>query len=65
MTLLTERRRHAPWGLNGGRPGTPGENRRSTERLPAKATFDVRAGERLTIETPGGGGWGGPLLQDM
>lgn len=62
VTLLTERRRHAPWGLSGGWPGTTGENRRSTERLPPKATFDARAGERLTIETPGGGGWGAPLI---
>lgn len=62
VTLLTERRRHAPWGLNGGRPGQSGENLRGTERLPAKVTLDVRAGERLTIETPGGGGWGSPPM---
>lgn len=60
VTLLTERRQHAPWGLAGGAPGLRGVNRRNDETLPAKVCFEVVAGERVTIETPGGGGWGNP-----
>lgn len=57
-TLLTERRRLAPWGLNGGQPGAPGENRLNGKLLPPKAAFTVKAGDRLTVATAGGGGWG-------
>jgi N-methylhydantoinase B len=57
-TLLTERRHLAPWGLAGGGPGQPGRNRLNGERLPAKVTVDLKPGDRLCIETPGGGGWG-------
>jgi len=60
VTLLTERRRHAPWGLAGGHSGAPGENHVRGQRMPPKATFEVQAGDRLVVETPGGGGWGGP-----
>jgi N-methylhydantoinase B len=62
--LLTERRRRPPWPLGGGEPGTPGRNllRRAGARraspLPGKATLKLAAGDRLTIETPGGAGWG-------
>lgn len=58
ITLLTERRYHSPWGLSGGAPGAPGVNRLDGEILPAKTTFSARPGQRLSIETPGGGGWG-------
>jgi N-methylhydantoinase B len=58
VTLLTERRRHAPWGLNGGAPGAHGANRSGTRVLPGKLTLEVAAGETLVLETPGGGGWG-------
>jgi N-methylhydantoinase B len=57
-SLLTERRRHAPWGLAGGEPGRMGENRLNGERLPGKCRLHLKAGDRLCIETPGGGGWG-------
>lgn len=57
-TLLTERRRHAPWGLAGGAPGRPGRNLLNGRELPPKAAGEARPGDRLTIETPGGGGWG-------
>ncbi|WJW76030.1 hydantoinase B/oxoprolinase family protein [Thiohalobacter sp. IOR34] len=60
VTLLGERRRRAPWGLNGGAPGAPGENRLNGERLPGKVCLQVAAGDRLEIATPGGGGWGRP-----
>lgn len=58
FTLLTERRRHAPWGLEGGAPGQPGINRLNGEELPPKCHRRVRAGDRLCVETPGGGGYG-------
>ena len=58
ITLLTERRRHAPWGLAGGETGARGINRLNGELLPSKCHRRVRAGERLVIETPGGGGYG-------
>ncbi|WP_455203815.1 hydantoinase B/oxoprolinase family protein [Kaarinaea lacus] len=58
VTLLTERRRHQPWGLNGGAAGAVGENRFNDEILPGKITFQVKSGDRLSIQTPGGGGWG-------
>ena len=58
VTLLTERRRHAPWGLAGGGDGARGENRLNGERLAGKCAFTVQPGDRLSIATPGGGGWG-------
>jgi len=62
VTLITERRTRAPWGLSGGGPGACGENllftRGSTRPLPGKGTFVLRPGERLSVRTPGGGGWG-------
>jgi N-methylhydantoinase B len=57
-SLLTERRRHAPPGANGGRPGACGKNLLDGEELPAKARGTLRKGQRLRIETPGGGGYG-------
>ena len=65
VTLMGERRITRPWGLQGADPGASGEDlliRRSgaRERLPGKATFEVRAGDRLRVLTPGGGGWGTP-----
>jgi N-methylhydantoinase B len=60
VTLLTERRSHRPWGLAGGGAGAAGENRRGDTPLPAKTSVHVAAGERITIATPGGGGWGVP-----
>ncbi len=58
VTLLTERRTHAPWGLQGGGDGVPGSNLRDGEALPPKVSYEAQPGERLTVETPGGGGWG-------
>ena len=58
LTLLTDRRRHAPQGLEGGGPGRPGRNLVNGEELPSKATRELAAGDVVTIETPGGGGWG-------
>ena len=58
VTLLTERRLHSPWGLNGGKPGKQGQNVLNGKTLPAKVCIDVKAGDKLTIKTPGAGGWG-------
>ena len=58
LTLLTERRSHAPWGLHGGKPGSRGRNLLNGVVLPAKCHLHVEAGDQLIIETPGGGGFG-------
>lgn len=60
VTLLTERRKHRPWGLRGGGDGAAGANCFMDKPLPAKVSFQAKAGERLVIHTPGGGGWGDP-----
>jgi N-methylhydantoinase B len=58
VTLLTERRRHAPPGAAGGASGMPGRNLLNDRELPAKCRVEMKPGDVLTIETPGGGGWG-------
>ena len=62
VSLMGERRRLAPWGLSGGKPGATGEDwllhGGDAERLPSKCTVAVRPGDRLRVLTPGGGGWG-------
>jgi 5-oxoprolinase (ATP-hydrolysing) len=69
VSLLTERRGpYAPFGLSGGGPGALGVNRvirqgRPPEDLPAKVSFEVTPGDRIVIETPGGGGYGAEPAQ--
>jgi N-methylhydantoinase B/oxoprolinase/acetone carboxylase alpha subunit len=63
VTILSDRRTHAPWGLHGGSAGAPGRNvlvlPDGEERaLPSKVSVWVSAGTRIRIETPGGGGFG-------
>jgi N-methylhydantoinase B len=63
VTLLSERRMLAPWGLNGGNDGSLGKtsvirNGGSVETMPGKFSTRLRKGERIRIESPGGGGWG-------
>jgi len=58
VTLLTERRRFAPWGLAGGSAGHSGVNSLNNTALPAKVCLSVQPGARLLLATPGGGGWG-------
>ncbi len=60
VTLLTERRVHLPWGAEGGGNGEPGVNRLNGRLLPGKVSVQAEAGDRLRIETPGGGGWMAP-----
>lgn len=58
VTLLTERRVHAPWGLAGGRSAAKGENLLNGRVLEPKTACSVIAGDRLEIRSPGGGGYG-------
>jgi N-methylhydantoinase B len=60
FSLLTERRRHAPPGADGGAPGERGRNLLDGEELEPKASGTLREGQRLRLETPGGGGFGSP-----
>jgi N-methylhydantoinase B len=65
FSLISERRRHAPPGADGGEPGLPGrdaliDREGRQQPLPGKVNGVLRAGERLRIETPGGGGQGAP-----
>ena len=65
VPLLSDRRKFPPYGLNGGEPGAVGSNfliRRNGDRLelPSKFTMWVESGDVLSIQTPGGGGWGKP-----
>ncbi len=58
FSLITERRRHRPRGAGGGEPGAAGRNLLNGAPLPAKATGTLSVGDRLAVETPGGGGHG-------
>lgn len=58
VTLVTERRRHRPAGVQGGQPGQPGLNLLNGEPLPAKSRMELNPGDIVTVMTPGGGGWG-------
>ena len=64
VTLLTERRRGNPYGLDGGQPGMLGENIiiRDGEEIPlaGKGSTDLLPDDILSIRTPGGGGFGTP-----
>ncbi len=63
VTLLSDRRLLGPWGLDGGQDGMPGSasvirQDGSVEKLPGKSNARLHRGERIRIESPGGGGWG-------
>jgi N-methylhydantoinase B len=60
FSLITERRRHPPRGRAGGEDGATGVNRLNGEPLPGKAAGEIGCGDRLRIETPGGGGHAAP-----
>jgi N-methylhydantoinase B/oxoprolinase/acetone carboxylase alpha subunit len=59
LSIISERRSHGPQGERGGGPGASGRNLLNGEPLPAKVTRDLAAGDAVTIQTPGGGGFGG------
>ncbi|MEM6457031.1 MAG: hydantoinase B/oxoprolinase family protein [Acidobacteriota bacterium] len=66
VSLLSEHRVEAPYGVDGGAPGARGRQRLvradgSVEPLGGDASIEVAAGDRLWLETPGGGGWGAPI----
>jgi N-methylhydantoinase B len=69
VTLLTERRVGNPYGLNGGQPGSAGENilLRGEEELhlPGKGSIELLPGDILSIRTPGGGGFGPPESENL
>ncbi|HXB63314.1 MAG TPA: hydantoinase B/oxoprolinase family protein [Solirubrobacteraceae bacterium] len=58
FSLIAERRRHAPPGADGGAPGAPGRDLLDDRPLPGKVSGVLLPGQRLRIETPGGGGHG-------
>jgi len=62
ITLLADRRNTAPWGLTGGDDGERGKTsaiiKGEEQPLPSKCTRELKAGTRIRIESPGGGGWG-------
>src|SRR5579883_717651 len=64
VTILADRRKRGPYGLEGGSPGAPGKNllirNKSVSAMAGKVRFEVRAGDVLRIESPGGGGYGEP-----
>jgi N-methylhydantoinase B len=59
-SILSDRRRHPPHGAAGGEPGKPGRNRVNDRELGPKARVTLEPGDTITIETPGGGGYGVP-----
>ena len=58
VSILSERRDRAPFGLRGGEDGAPGRNLHNGREIPGKCSRDVEAGDTIRIETPGGGGFG-------
>jgi N-methylhydantoinase B len=58
LSLLTDRRRHGPRGVEGGEPGRVGRNLLNDEDLAPKVSRELEAGDVVTVETPGGGGYG-------
>ena len=58
LSLIGERRAHAPQGAQGGGEGLPGRNVLNDEELPAKVTRALSAGDVVRVETPGGGAYG-------
>jgi len=58
LSLISDRRRHGPHGLAGGEPGEPGRNLLNGEELHPKASRELSEGDEVTVETPGGGGYG-------
>jgi N-methylhydantoinase B len=63
VTLLADRRSRGPYGLNGGADGSAGRTEvihgdGSRELLPGKTSVRLKKGDRIRIESPGGGGWG-------
>jgi 5-oxoprolinase (ATP-hydrolysing) len=60
VSVLADRRRHAPQGAEGGGPGGVGRTDVDGQEIPPKASLRLDAGSVITVRTPGGGGWGAP-----
>jgi len=62
VTMLSDRRKTRPYGLKGGEPAEPGRTVLITTAgehvMAGKDSVDAEAGDRIRIESPGGGGWG-------
>ena len=62
VSMITERRKFSPYGIKDGKPGRKGKNtlirKSKTTTIGPKASFKVKKGESIRIETPAGGGWG-------
>jgi N-methylhydantoinase B len=58
VSVVSERRHTAPYGMRGGGPGAPGMNLLNGKPLGHRVTVDVTEGDVLRVETPGGGAWG-------
>src|SRR5579884_4314451 len=62
VTVLADRRKRGPYGLEGGSAGKPGRSvllsGNTEQELPAKCSVAAKAGDVVRIESPGGGGWG-------
>ncbi|MGZ8694965.1 MAG: hydantoinase B/oxoprolinase family protein, partial [Gaiellaceae bacterium] len=64
LSVVSERRDHAPAGAAGGSDAARGSNLVNGKPIPAKADLDLQANDVVTIETPGGGGYGGSPRPD-
>ncbi|MDQ1638605.1 MAG: N-methylhydantoinase [Pyrinomonadaceae bacterium] len=62
MSLLADRRKRGPYGLHGGEDGKPGSasiiSDGKARKIGSKGSWELKAGDRVRIETPGGGGFG-------
>jgi N-methylhydantoinase B len=61
VSVIADRRRHPPSGIDGGRPGSVGRTEVDGTPIPPKASLRLIAGSVITVHTPGGGGWGKPV----
>lgn len=68
MSLLADRRKRGPFGLHSGADGKPGENviirGNHSHKISAKGSHELQAGDRIRVETPGGGAWGKGFKSD-
>ena len=70
VSLLTDRRSRGPYGVRSGGAGAVGRNvllraNGQEEPLPSKGSIILSSGEALSVETPGGGGWGDPAKRSL